>query len=253
MENSVLTQLFGYSNLPPSGTLAAAEGLTKITIDPDGGDMDNTTLDLAVAATSVRTGDVALNYDLVRIAAGAIGTGACTLTLGDGLRMGQIWAIEFVGAVTGYAVVITITNVIGGQTVFNLDSKNEALIVRWNGYAWEVLVGRTANICGSTTVAADVLAIPVTHRYVAKTSGTDAEAGTMVDGTFDGQLLTVSLVAEGHADGNMSLEPTTKTAFVSVELDELGDTVTFQWVDSTIGWVIIGCTGVAASPIISLS
>ncbi len=148
MENSVLTQLCGYMNLPPSGPLVSAEGLTRIVMDPDDGNMDNTTLDLAVAATSAQTGDVALNYDLVRIAAGAIGTGACTLTLGDGLRKGQIWAIEFVGAVTGYAVVITITNVVGGQTVFNLNSKYEALVVRWNGYAWEVLVGRTANICG---------------------------------------------------------------------------------------------------------
>lgn len=245
MENSVLTQLFGYHNLPPSGTLAAAEGLTKIVIDPDDSDMDNTTLDLAVAATSVRTGDVALNYDLVRIAAGAIGTGNCTLTLGNGLRVGQIWALEMVGAVTGYQVVITITNVVGGQDVFNLNSKNEALIVRWNGYAWEVLDGRTANITGSTTVAADVLVIPVTHRFVSKTTGGDAEALTLANGTFDGQLLTISLTTDGGGDG--TLTPVTKTGWATCVFVTAKDTINLQWIDNTIGWIVLGVTGTAAA------
>ncbi len=244
MENSVLTQLYGYMNLPPNITLAAAEGLTKIVMDPDDGDMDNTTLDLAIAATSVRTGDKALNYDLVRIAAGAIGTGACTLTLGDGLRVGQIWAIEFIGAVTGYAVVITITNVVGGQDVFNLNSKNEALIVRWNGYAWEVLVGRTANITGVTAVAENDLVIPVTHRVVSKTGGSDAEACTLANGTFDGQLLTIHIVAGAGAN---TVTPVTTTGFTAVVLTAAEDTVTLEWVDSTIGWIVIGVTADTAA------
>ena len=243
MENSVLTQLFGYSNLPPSGTLAAAEGLTKITIDPDDDDMDNTTLDLAVAATSERTGDVALNYDLVRIAAGDIATGNCTLTLGNGLRIGQIWALELVGAVTTKQIVITITNVIGGQTVFNLNSKNEALIVRWNGYAWEVLIGRTANICGTTTCTSGTLVIPITHRFVSKVTG-GVEALTLADGTFDGQLLTISLTTDG---GDGTLTPATATGWATCVFVTVKDTITLQWIDSTIGWIVLGVTGTAAA------
>jgi hypothetical protein len=250
MENSVLTQLCGYHNLPASGTLIAADGMTKVVIDPDDGDMDNTTLDLAVAATSARTGDVALNYDLVRIAAGAIGTGACTHTLGDGQRIGQIWAVELVGAVTGYAVVITITNVIGGQTVFNLNSKNEGLIVRWNGYAWEVLVGRTANICGGTTCAGGTNVIPITHRYVAKTTG-GAEAGlTLAAGTFDGQKLTISLVSDG---GDGTLTPATATGWGTCVFVTEKDTITLQWIDSTIGWVVIGVAGTAAATLMEIT
>jgi hypothetical protein len=249
MENSVLTQLFGYSNLPPSDTLAVADGLTKIDIDPDDDDMDNTTLDLAVAATSGRTGDVALNYDLVRIAAGDIATGNCTLTLGNGLRMGQIWALELAGAITTSQIVITITNVVGGQTVFNLNSKNKALIVRWNGYAWEVLVGKTVSINGGTTVAGGTDAIPVTHRYVAKTTG-GAEAGlTLANGVFDGQMLTISLVTDG---GDGTLTPVTSTGWGSCVFVTVKDTITLQWVDSTIGWVVIGVAGTAAATLMEI-
>ena len=97
-----------------------------------------------------------------------------------------------------------------------------------------------------------MLAIPITHAYVAKTTGDNAEAGTLADGT-PGQILTVSLVAEVGAGGNMSLEPDTKSGFVSVELDELGDTVTFMYVDDTVGWIILGVVGVAAAPLIALS
>jgi hypothetical protein len=244
MENSVFTQLFGYSNLPPSDTLVTPEGLTKITIDPDDDDMDNTTLDLAVAATSLRTGDVALNYDLVRIAAGDIATGNCTLTLGDGQRVGQIWALELVGAITTSIIVITITNVIGGQTVFNLDSKYEALIVRWNGYAWEVLIGRTANICGVIAVIENDLVIPITHRVVSKTGGADAEACTLANGTFDGQLLTIHIVAGAGAN---TVTPVTCTGFTAVVLTAAEDTVTLEWVDSTIGWIVLGVTADTAA------
>ncbi len=250
MENSVLTQLFGYSNLPPSDTLVVADGLTKIVIDPDDDDMDNTTLDLAIAATSGRTGDVALNYDLVRIAAGEIATGNCTLTLGNGLRMGQIWALELVGATTTSQIVITITNVVGGQGVFNLNSKNEALVVRWNGYAWEVLVGQTVNITGGTTVAGGVNVIPVTHRYVAKTT-TGAEASlTLADGVFDGQRLTISLVVTA---GDGTLTPATSTGWGTCVFVTAKDTITLQWIDSTIGWIVIGVAGTAAATLMEIT
>lgn len=241
----------GYQNLPATGVKTAATGIPTIILDPDDGNMDNTTLDLAIAATSGITGDKALNYGTVQISAGAISTGNCTLTLGDGLRVGQVVEFKIAGAVTGYFLVITITNVVDGQSVFNLNSINDTLLVRWNGSAWQVISGRTAQFSNSTTSAADSLEIPVTARYVAKTTGGDAEALTLADGSFDGQLLTISLVVDGNGTG--TLTPATCTGFTTIAFADAGDTVTLEFVNPTLGWMIRGAYGVAAPPAVAIT
>ena len=100
------------------------------------------------------------------------------------------------------------------------------------------------------TVAADELAIPVTARYVAKTTGADAEALTLADGT-PGQVLTVSLVTDGGGTG--TLTPATASGFVSIAFADAGDTATLEFIDDMTGWVILGTAGVAAPPAIALS
>lgn len=108
-----------------------------------------------------------------------------------------------------------------------------------------------ASLTGSaTTSAADSLAIPVTHRIVQKTTGADAEALTLANGVA-GQRLTVILATDGGGDG--TLTPATKTGFVSVVFADAGDMVTFEYVDDTVGWIVVGYAGAAAPPVISLS
>lgn len=109
---------------------------------------------------------------------------------------------------------------------------------------------RINDVTSSTTSAADSLAIPVTASYVAKTTGADAEALTLADGV-EGQILTVSLVTDGGGDG--TLTPATKSGFTNVVLADAGDTVTFRFVDSTVGWVIMGAAGVVAPPVIAIT
>lgn len=101
----------------------------------------------------------------------------------------------------------------------------------------------------TTTVAADVLAIPVTHLYVAKTTGADAEALTLADGQ-PGQLLIVNLTTDGGGAGTIT--PTTKTGFATAVLDEAGDQFVFLYIDDVIGWIVLGAIGVAAVPVISV-
>lgn len=103
---------------------------------------------------------------------------------------------------------------------------------------------------GSVSVAADELAIPVTAQYVAKTTGADAEALTLADGT-PGQVLVISLVTDGGGTG--TLTPTTASGFVSIAFADAGDTAALKFVDATVGWVILGTSGVAAPPAIALS
>jgi len=101
----------------------------------------------------------------------------------------------------------------------------------------------------STTVAADALAIPITHKVVVKTTGGDAEALTLVDGV-PGQTLTIQLGTDGGGDG--TLTPTTTTGFATIVFADAGDQMTLQFINSTVGWVILGGSGVAAPPVITV-
>lgn len=95
-------------------------------------------------------------------------------------------------------------------------------------------------------VAADVLAIPVTHPIVNKTTGADAEALTLADG-LPGQGLIIYLGTDGGGSG--TLTPATATGWATIVFADAGDRAVLLYVDDTIGWVIIGLSGVAAPPV----
>lgn len=99
---------------------------------------------------------------------------------------------------------------------------------------------------GTVAVAADALAIPVTHSIVAKTTGADAEALTLANAQ-KGQILTIDLAVDGNGDG--TLTPTTKSGFTSIVFADAGDNATLMYVDDTVGWIILGTAGVAAPPV----
>lgn len=110
-------------------------------------------------------------------------------------------------------------------------------------------VPATSALLGTVAVAADVLPVPVTHRHVMKTTGADAEALSLANGVA-GQRLTIVLAVDGGGDG--TLTPTTKTGFATVVFADAGDHVTLEFVDATVGWILIGAAGVAAPPVISV-
>jgi len=97
----------------------------------------------------------------------------------------------------------------------------------------------------STTVAADVLAIPVTHADVAKTTGADAEALTLANGK-PCQVLLIGLVTDGGGDG--TLTPVTCSGFATIVFADAGDQAVLLYVDDTVGWVIFSLSGVAGPP-----
>ena len=101
----------------------------------------------------------------------------------------------------------------------------------------------------TTAVAADVLAIPVTHGYIAKTTGADAEALTLADGD-PGQVLVVNLTTDGGGDG--TLTPVTATGWATIVFADAGDQATLLFIDDTIGWILLGAKGVAAPPATSV-
>jgi len=97
-----------------------------------------------------------------------------------------------------------------------------------------------------TTVAADVLAIPVTHAYVAKTTGGDAEALTLANGK-PGQVLVIYLATDGNGDG--TLTPATATGWATIVFADAGDQAVLYYVDDSAGWRIWSLTGKAGPPV----
>ncbi len=98
----------------------------------------------------------------------------------------------------------------------------------------------------TTTIAADVLAIPVTHGYVIKTTGGDAEALTLANGD-PSQVLVIDLDTDGGGDG--TLTPATATGWATIVFADAGDQAILLYVDDTIGWIILGMNGVAQPPV----
>lgn len=99
---------------------------------------------------------------------------------------------------------------------------------------------------GKTTKAGAALAVPVTHRTVVMTTG-GAEALTLADG-LPGQRLHLVLGTDG---GDGTLTPATCTGFATIVFADAKDNVDLEFIDSTVGWVILGSAGVAAPPVIS--
>jgi hypothetical protein len=105
------------------------------------------------------------------------------------------------------------------------------------------LVGKTAGPV--VTVAADVLAIPITHPFVSKTTGADAEALTLANGV-PGQCLEILLATDGGGDG--TLTPVTATGWKTIVFADAGDKAKLYYIDDTYGWTIDSLTGKSAPP-----
>lgn len=106
-----------------------------------------------------------------------------------------------------------------------------------------------SRLLASAASAADALAIPVTARYVAKTTGADAEALTLADGV-PGQRINIALVVDGGGDG--TLTPATCSGFATIVFADAGDIADLEYVDDTVGWILVGTAGVAAPPVITV-
>lgn len=162
----------------------------------------------------------------------------------DALAVGALVGLEYVGAAdTGKAQALDATQHPVGVIVEAAGAEDDVasvLLVPLRTLNW-----LEANVAS----AADSLAIPITARHVSKTTGADAEALTLADGT-PGQLLTITLVTDGGGDG--TLTPTTCTGFATIVFADAGDTATLQYVDDTVGWVLVGASGVAAPPAITV-
>lgn len=98
---------------------------------------------------------------------------------------------------------------------------------------------------GGVSQASTTLALSTSYSFVRKVIPSQGEstftAGTLANG-IPGQVLTVYVVgimpSGGTTGGNYTITPVTSTGFSAVKLTAVKDTVTFLYVDDTVGWII---------------
>ena len=98
-------------------------------------------------------------------------------------------------------------------------------------------------------VVADELVIPITHAYVSKATGTDAEALTLADGK-PGQILIINFKTDGG--GNGTLTPAVSTlrnnSWATIVFADAGDQAILWYAADLSGWLILSLTGVNGPP-----
>lgn len=154
---------------------------------------------------------------------------------GDGLENQQVEKTTDPACAIGYCV----------KAGASLTTVRVRLISRYHPESpWRAYKPSVVN--ASLAVAGGTLAIPVTHRYVAKTTG-GAEALTLANGV-PGQRLHITLAVDG---GDGTLTPATKTGFATVVFADAGDQVELEYVNDVVGWILCGYAGTAAPPVIT--
>ena len=98
---------------------------------------------------------------------------------------------------------------------------------------------------GSTTGTIATTAIDTSYAVHRITSPDFMGFSPSLGNGYSNQLLTIALVTDGGED--LIITPTTKTGFTSVTWDDAGDSCTFRYVDSTVGWVVVSNNGVTVT------
>jgi quinolinate synthase len=100
-----------------------------------------------------------------------------------------------------------------------------------------------------STKAENTLPVPITHPICNMTLGNDAEALTLANGTYAGQMLVIYVGTAGGGDGTIT--PVTATGWATAVLTAANDGVTVMWINTTVGWIILGSVGAANTPVVS--
>lgn len=178
-----------------------------------------------------------------------IGVDAEALTLADGLFEGQPLTIIIDASPLGALATLTPTTKTGFTSLY-LRNAGDRVRLRWvnKTVGWvKEEIERAPSEAASVAVAGGTLAIPITAERVHKTTG-GVEALTLANGIYDGQRLSIRMVADG---GDGTLTPASAVNFTTVVFADVGDEVHLRYNGVIGGWVLEGYHGNAAPPVIS--
>ncbi len=103
---------------------------------------------------------------------------------------------------------------------------------------------------GGTVAFGPTGAIPLTDAVVLWTS-TGADAISLPDGTSAGQILSIVLIAQAGGASTLTPDSVTGSGWATMVFTNVGESATFLYVDSTIGWLCLGTFGVSTQPLIT--
>ncbi len=92
--------------------------------------------------------------------------------------------------------------------------------------------------------------LPLTDAVVLITS-TGADAITLPDGVSAGQILSVVLVAQSGGVATLTPTSVTGSGWATMVFTNVGESASFMYIDSTIGWTVLGTSGVSTQPLIT--
>ena len=101
---------------------------------------------------------------------------------------------------------------------------------------------------GSTTKDASNAAIPLTHAVVLGTSG-GASAWSLPDGN-PGQVLSVVIDTDGGV-ATITPDSTTGDGWATMIFTNDGEGASFMFIDTTVGWAVLGTFGISTNPLIT--
>jgi|GEM_PF-5341244 len=98
---------------------------------------------------------------------------------------------------------------------------------------------------GYTSMTTSSLTVPVSYSFVKKaiaaSANTGFSTGTLPAGV-PGQTLTILITTVGSS-GSWTLTPSSSTGWTSIVFNTAGQLVTFLYVNSTVGWIIVEYSG----------
>lgn len=101
------------------------------------------------------------------------------------------------------------------------------------------------SIAGTSTMVSASTAVPVNVKTVTKAIGTAGNSvGTLADGTV-GQILSITVTNAGS--NSWVLTPSTKLGYTTLTFNTTGGIAILQFVNPTIGWVLIRSFGVTVA------
>ena len=101
----------------------------------------------------------------------------------------------------------------------------------------------------SDIMLSDSVDLSVAVRWSKMGSDPITESDVVLDNGTAGQVLGVTLYTDGGSD--LVLKPTTSTGWASITFADAGDTATLQYVNDTMGWILVSVYGDTAPPAVS--
>lgn len=146
-------------------------------------------------------------------------------------------------ASSSYAALPVVSESLNSEAVYEINNATPGTSKTFLGTRLQgpLTIGSTTFASGDNGNPTSVTFTTPTTTVFLKTTGASVGESYRLGNGYSKQRLTAVLVTDGGQ--NFVITPQTKTGFTSATLNDANDTVTLEYVDSTVGWVLVGNNG----------